>query len=92
MARGVAETHPIFVARAEGARVWDTEGREYLDFIGGIGVLNTGHRHPRVMAAVRRQLDAFTHTCFQVASYDGYVELSARLNRWSPAARTRRCC
>ena len=81
VARGVAETHPIFVARAEGARVWDTEGREYLDFIGGIGVLNTGHRHPRVMAAVRRQLDAFTHTCFQVASYDGYVELAARLNR-----------
>ncbi len=61
-------------------RVWDTEGREYLDFIGGIGVLNTGHRHPRVMEAVQRQLDAFTHTCFQVASYDGYVELSARLN------------
>ena len=81
VARGVAETHPIFVARAEGARVWDTEGREYLDFIGGIGVLNTGHRHPRVMEAVRRQLDAFTHTCFQVASYDGYVELAARLNR-----------
>jgi 4-aminobutyrate aminotransferase / (S)-3-amino-2-methylpropionate transaminase / 5-aminovalerate transaminase len=81
VARGVAETHPIFVARAEGTRVWDTEGREYLDFIGGIGVLNTGHCHPRVMAAVRRQLDAFTHTCFQVASYDGYVELAARLNR-----------
>ena len=80
VARGVAETHPIFVARAEGAKVWDTEGREYLDFIGGIGVLNTGHRHPRVMDAVRRQLDTLTHTCFQVASYDGYVELSARLN------------
>ena len=48
VARGVAETHPIFVARAEGARVWDTAGREYLDFIGGIGVLNTGHRHPRI--------------------------------------------
>jgi 4-aminobutyrate aminotransferase/(S)-3-amino-2-methylpropionate transaminase len=80
VARGVAETHPIFVARAEGSRVWDTEGQEYLDFIGGIGVLNTGHRHPRVIEAIRRQLDAFTHTCFQVASYDSYVELSARLN------------
>ncbi len=80
VARGVAETHPIFVARAEGTRVWDTEGTEYLDFIGGIGVLNTGHRHPRVIAAIQRQLEAFTHTCFQVASYDSYVELSARLN------------
>ncbi len=80
VARGVAETHPIFLARAEGTRVWDTEGREYLDFIGGIGVLNTGHRHPRVVAAARAQLEAFTHTCFQVASYDGYVELAARLN------------
>jgi 4-aminobutyrate aminotransferase/(S)-3-amino-2-methylpropionate transaminase len=80
VARGVAETHPIFLARAEGTRVWDTDGKEYLDFIGGIGVLNTGHRHPRILEAVRRQLDAFTHTCFQVASYDSYVELSARLN------------
>ncbi len=80
VARGVAETHPFFVARAEGTRVWDTEGREYLDFIGGIGVLNTGHRHPRVVEAVKRQLDILMHTCFQVASYDGYVELAARLN------------
>ena len=51
VARGVADTHPFFIARAEGTRVWDTEGREYLDFIGGIGVLNTGHRHPKVVAA-----------------------------------------
>jgi len=80
VARGVAETHPFFVARAEGTRVWDTEGREYLDFIGGIGVLNTGHCHPRVVEAAKRQLDTLMHTCFQVASYDGYVELAARLN------------
>jgi 4-aminobutyrate aminotransferase/(S)-3-amino-2-methylpropionate transaminase len=80
VARGVAETHPFFVSRAEGTRVWDTDGTEYLDFIGGIGVLNTGHRHPRVVAAVQRQLESLTHTCFQVASYDGYVELAARLN------------
>jgi len=80
VARGVAETHPLFVARAEGARVWDTEGREYLDFVGGIGVLNTGHRHPKVVEAAKRQLDAVMHTCFQVASYDVYVELAARLN------------
>ncbi len=80
VARGVAETHPFYVARAEGARVWDTEGREYLDFVGGIGVLNTGHRHPKVVEAAKRQLDAVMHTCFQVASYDVYTELAARLN------------
>jgi 4-aminobutyrate aminotransferase/(S)-3-amino-2-methylpropionate transaminase len=80
VARGVAETHPFFVARAEGTRVWDTEGREYLDFIGGIGVLNTGHRHPKVVAAAKAQMDRLMHTCFQVASYDPYVELAARLN------------
>jgi 4-aminobutyrate aminotransferase/(S)-3-amino-2-methylpropionate transaminase len=84
VARGVAETHPFFVARAEGARVWDTEGREYLDFIGGIGVLNTGHRHPKVVAAAKAQMDRLMHTCFQVASYDPYVELSARLNALVP--------
>jgi len=80
VARGVAETHPFFIARADGARVWDTDGREYLDFIGGIGVLNTGHRHPKVVEAAKRQLDQLMHTCFQVASYDVYVELAARLN------------
>ena len=80
VARGVAETHPFYVARAEGTRVWDTDGREYLDFVGGIGVLNTGHRHPKVVAAAKRQLDAVMHTCYQVASYDVYTELAARLN------------
>ena len=80
VARGVAETHPFFVAKAEGAKVWDTEGREYLDFIGGIGVQNTGHCHPKVVAAAKDQLDRLMHTCFQVASYEPYVALAARLN------------
>ncbi|MGE0814583.1 MAG: 4-aminobutyrate--2-oxoglutarate transaminase [Vicinamibacterales bacterium] len=80
VARGVSETHPIFAARAEGTRLWDTEGREYLDFIGGIGVLNIGHRHPRVIEAVTAQLDRVMHTCFQVTSYEPYVALAARLN------------
>lgn len=78
--RGLANTHPIFVVRAEGTRVWDAEGREYLDFTSGIGVLNTGHRHPRVVRAVQEQLERFTHTCFQVAMYEPYVELAARLS------------
>jgi len=77
--RGLANTHPIFVDRAEGTRVWDTDGKEYLDFTSGIGVLNTGHRHPHVVRAVQQQLDRLMHTCFQVTMYEPYVELAARL-------------
>ena len=77
--RGLANTHSIFVTRAEGTRVWDVDGKEYLDFTSGIGVLNTGHRHPRVVGAVREQLDRLMHTCFQVTMYEPYVELAARL-------------
>jgi 4-aminobutyrate aminotransferase/(S)-3-amino-2-methylpropionate transaminase len=84
VARGVGVTHDLFITRAEGSRVWDADGREYLDFVGGIGVLNLGHRHPRVVAALAAQLDRFTHTCFQVAMYEGYVELAHRLNRLTP--------
>jgi 4-aminobutyrate aminotransferase/(S)-3-amino-2-methylpropionate transaminase len=77
--RGLANTHSIFVTRAEGTRVWDVDGKDYLDFTSGIGVLNTGHRHPRVVRAVREQLDRLMHTCFQVTMYEPYVELAARL-------------
>ena len=77
--RGLANTHSIFIARAEGTRVWDVDGREYLDFTSGIGVLNIGHRHPRVVRAVARAGRRLTHTCFQVAMYEPYVELAARL-------------
>ena len=79
--RGLANTHPIFVSHGEGTRVWDVDGREYLDFTSGIGVLNTGHRHPHVVRAVREQLDRLMHTCFQVTMYEPYVELVARLCR-----------
>ncbi|HKW45120.1 MAG TPA: 4-aminobutyrate--2-oxoglutarate transaminase [Candidatus Eremiobacteraceae bacterium] len=84
VARGVGNAHPIFVERASGARVWDVDGNEYLDFVGGIGVLNVGHAHPQIRAAVTAQLDRFSHTCFQVAMYDGYVHLAERLNRLAP--------
>lgn len=79
--RGVVTAHPIFVERAEGSHVWDVDGRRYLDFVGGIGVLNVGHNHPRIVAAVKAQLERVTHAAFQVAGYDVYVELAARLNR-----------
>lgn len=82
--RGVAQAHPVFVARAEGARIWDVDGQEYLDFAGGIGVMNVGHGHPRVLQAVRAQLERFTHACFQVTPYEAYVRLAERLAKLAP--------
>jgi len=84
VARGVANMHNIYAERAENAEVWDVEGRRFIDFAGGIGVLNTGHRHPRVMAAVQAQMERFTHTCFQVMPYEPYVALAERLNALAP--------
>jgi 4-aminobutyrate aminotransferase / (S)-3-amino-2-methylpropionate transaminase / 5-aminovalerate transaminase len=78
--RGVVTAHPLVLARGQGAQVWDVDGRRYLDFVGGIGVLNVGHNHPRVVAAVEAQLHAITHAAFQVAAYPPYVELAARLS------------
>src|SRR6202008_3351104 len=66
VARGVGHATPIFAARAEGAVLEDVDGNRFLDFAGGIGVVNIGHRAPRVVAAIREQLDAFIHTCFSV--------------------------
>lgn len=82
--RGVGHSHLVFADRADNAEVWDVEGRRYIDFAGGIAVLNTGHRHPEVMAAVQAQMQRFTHTCFQVLAYEGYVELAERLNAKAP--------
>jgi 4-aminobutyrate aminotransferase/(S)-3-amino-2-methylpropionate transaminase len=78
--RGLLTAHPIVIDRAEGAYLWDTDGRRYLDFVGGIGVLNVGHNHPRVVAAVKAQLRRVTHTAFQVAAYERYITLAERLN------------
>jgi len=86
IARGVGVFAQVFAARAQNAEIWDVEGRRYIDFAGGIGVLNTGHRHPAVMAAVEAQLARFTHTCWQVVPYPGYVELAEKLNRVTPGA------
>ncbi|RTG91759.1 4-aminobutyrate--2-oxoglutarate transaminase [Thermus scotoductus] len=82
--RGVAQAHPVFVARAEGSRIWDVDGKEYLDFAGGIGVMNVGHGHPRVLQAVRAQLERFTHVCFQVTPYEAYVRLAEHLAKLAP--------
>ena len=68
--RGVSTAHPVVADHAQGSEIWDTDGRRYIDFVGGIGVMNVGHNHPRVMAAVREQLDRVTHTAFQVVMYE----------------------
>ena len=85
--RGVATAYPVFAERAEGSELWDRDGKRYIDFAGGIAVLNTGHRHPKVIAAVKKQLDAFTHTAFQIVPYEPYIELCERLNKLAPFCR-----
>ncbi len=82
--RGVASAHPIFAERAENAEVWDVEGRRFIDFAGGIAVLNTGHRHPKVVEAAKAQEDRFTHTSFQVLPYEPYIALAEKLNSLAP--------
>jgi len=82
--RGVGNAHSIFIERGSGATLWDVDGKEYIDFVGGIGVLNVGHSNPRVQAAIREQIERFTHVCFQVAMYDSYVKLAQRLNQLAP--------
>ncbi len=82
--RGVGQIHPIFADHAKNSTVTDVEGREFIDFAGGIAVLNTGHVHPKVIAAVTAQLNKLTHTCFQVLAYEPYVELCEKINAKVP--------
>ncbi|ANI57744.1 5-aminovalerate/4-aminobutyrate aminotransferase [Pseudomonas sp. PvR086] len=82
--RGVGQIHPIFADHAKNATVTDVEGREFIDFAGGIAVLNTGHLHPKVIAAVTAQLNKLTHTCFQVLAYEPYVEVCEKINAKVP--------
>lgn len=82
--QGVATLNPVFISKAAGALMIDVDGRELIDFAGGIGVDNVGHCHPKVVAAIKEQADQFIHTCFHVAMYEPYVELAARLNELAP--------
>ncbi|MGO7018565.1 4-aminobutyrate--2-oxoglutarate transaminase [Rhizobium leguminosarum] len=86
ISRGVGVTTQIYADRAENAEIWDVEGRRYIDFAAGIAVVNTGHRHPKVISAVKDQVDRFTHTCHQVVPYENYVRLAERLNDLVPGA------
>jgi 4-aminobutyrate aminotransferase len=82
--RGVGVMGTFFADHAENAELWDVEGRRFLDFAGGIAVMNTGHRHPKVIAAIQAQLQRFTHTCYQVVPYEGYIALAEQLNALTP--------
>lgn len=84
VSRGVATACPVFAQRAQGCELWDVEGKRYIDFAGGIGVLNIGHAHPKVVAAARSQLDGYLHTAFQLVGYEPYVALCERLNALAP--------
>jgi 4-aminobutyrate aminotransferase / (S)-3-amino-2-methylpropionate transaminase / 5-aminovalerate transaminase len=82
--RGLGHTIPVYVAKTEGATLEDVDRNRFIDFAGGIGCLNVGHRAPRVLDAIRAQLDRFLHTSVQVTAYESYVRLAERLNAVTP--------
>ena len=84
--RGVGNMLQVYADRASNAELWDVEGRRLIDFASGIAVLNTGHLHPKIQAAVGAQLSRLSHACFQVTPYESYVALAERLNSLMPAA------
>ena len=88
-ARGMGNLYPVFAARARNAEVWDVEGKRYIDFGAGIAVVNTGHSHPRIVEAIKRQLDAFSHTCIMVTPYASAVELAEKLCAVAPIENAR---
>src|ERR1700751_5011111 len=82
--QAVFHATPIFVAKAEGAAIEDVDGNRLIDFAGGIGCLNTGHRAPAVIDALGRQLDRFLHTSFNVLPYESYIAVCEKLNALAP--------
>jgi 4-aminobutyrate aminotransferase len=90
--RGIGVMANFFIDKALNSEVWDIEGRRFIDFAGGIAVLNTGHRHPKVIAAIQDQLERFTHTCYQVLPYESYVTLAERINQLTPGTHAKKTC
>ncbi|MEZ0281210.1 4-aminobutyrate--2-oxoglutarate transaminase [Methyloceanibacter sp.] len=82
--RGVGHATSIYAKRAKNAEIWSEDGKRYIDFAAGIAVVNTGHQHPKIVAAIEEQLKAFSHVCFQVTPYENYVRLAERLNALAP--------
>jgi len=88
--RGVGVMCNFYAERAENSELWDIEGNRYIDFAAGIAVLNTGHRHPKIVAAIKKQLDLFTHTAYQVVPYASYVELAEKINKLTPGTHAKK--
>ncbi|AGK51339.1 4-aminobutyrate transaminase [Burkholderia thailandensis MSMB121] len=88
--RGVGVMCDFYAARAENAELWDVEGRRFIDFAAGIAVLNTGHRHPKIVKAIAEQLEQFTHTAYQIVPYASYVELAEKINARAPIAQPKK--
>ena len=88
--RGVGVMCDFYADRAENAELWDVEGRRYIDFAAGIAVLNTGHRHPKIIAAITEQLTRFTHTAYQIVPYASYVELSEKISQLIPGSHAKK--
>ena len=88
--RGVGVMGSFFVERAQGAELWDVEGNRYIDFAGGIAVMNVGHGHPKVLAAIEAQLKRYTHTCYQVVPYESYIALAEKLNELTPGTHAKK--
>jgi 4-aminobutyrate aminotransferase len=88
--RGVGVMGNFFAERADNTELWDIEGRRFIDFAGGIAVMNTGHRHPKIIAAIEAQLQRFTHTCYQVVPYESYIALAEKLNALTPGTHAKK--
>lgn len=88
--RGVGVMASFFADKALNASLWDIEGKHYIDFAAGIAVLNTGHRHPRIVKAIEEQLGKFTHTCYQVVPYESYISLAEKLNHLTPGTHAKK--
>ena len=88
--RGVGVMCDFYADRAENAELWDVEGKRYIDFAAGIAVLNTGHRHPKIIAAITEQLTRFTHTAYQIVPYASYVELSEKISQLMPGSHAKK--
>ncbi|SAK39513.1 4-aminobutyrate aminotransferase [Caballeronia glebae] len=88
--RGVGVMCDFYAARAENAELWDVEGRRFIDFAAGIAVCNTGHRHPKIVEAMRAQLDCFTHTAYQIVPYESYVSLAEKISARAPGSHAKK--
>ena len=91
VSRGIGMGAAVMAEKAENSEIWDIEGNRYIDFGGGIAVVNTGHRHPLVMKRVYDQLEKFTHTCAMVMPYAPFIELSEKLNAMAPMSGEKKC-